>query len=276
MQNIKIKAPAKINVGLNIVNKRDDGFHNLETVFYHIDDLYDELTFEKSNKLELFFVEKNQILENDNIIIKAVKLLEQKTGKILNIKITLKKNIPIGAGLGGGSSDGAATLKAINKLYSLNLTFEELKTLALELGSDVPLFLYDYPTIGKSRGELLEKTKLKIDLPILLVNPGIHISTKDAFSTIVPKQNIFDNSEIQNCEIDEWGGNVVNDFEKSVFELHPEIKNIKAKLTENGAQFSLMSGTGSTVYGIFESISKAKSVAELFPKSYFVFIGNKI
>lgn len=275
MQKIEINAPAKINIGLNIVKKRDDGFHNLETIFYQINDLFDELVLEQSDKLELILIDENDNLRNDNIIIRAVKLLEQKTEKKLTPKISLKKNIPIGAGLGGGSSDGAATLKAINELYNLNVNFEELAILALELGSDVPLFLYDYPTIGKSRGELLTQTPLKIDLPILLVNPGIHISTREAFLNITPKQNLFKYSEIQNYEMSNWNGKVVNDFEASVFELYPEIEKIKNKLYENGSIFSLMSGTGSTVYGIFESYLKAKSVAELFPKSYFTFIGNQ-
>jgi 4-diphosphocytidyl-2-C-methyl-D-erythritol kinase len=275
LQKIEVKAPAKINIGLNIVKKRNDGFHNLETIFYQINDLFDELVFEKSDKLELILIDKNDNLINDNIIIRAVKLLEQKFEKNLTPKITFKKNIPIGAGLGGGSSDGAATLKAINELYNLNVTFEELAILALELGSDVPLFLYDYPTIGKSRGELLAQTPLKIDLPILLVNPRIHISTKEAFSNITPKQSLFKYSEILNYEMNKLEGKVVNDFEASVFKLYPEIEKIKNKLNENGSIFSLMSGTGSTVYGIFESYTKAKSVAESFPKSYFTFIGNQ-
>jgi len=274
LEKIDIHAPAKINVGLNIVQKRDDGYHNLETIFYQISDLFDLLTFEMSDKFELVLPKENQDLAYNNIIIKAVKLLELKVDKSLKVKIMLKKNIPIGAGLGGGSSDGATTLKAMNELFDLNLTHDELKNLALELGSDVPLFLYDYPTIGKSRGEDLEKLEFEIDKPILLVNPGIHISTKDAFSNIIPKPNIFDYSEIKQFQMSEWNGKVVNDFEKSVFKLYPEIAEVKETLNKNGALFSLMSGTGSTVYGIFESFEKANTVAELFPKSYFTFIGN--
>ncbi|MCF6271035.1 MAG: 4-(cytidine 5'-diphospho)-2-C-methyl-D-erythritol kinase [Melioribacteraceae bacterium] len=274
MEIIEVKAPAKTNIGLNIVSKREDGFHNLETVFYQIHDLYDVIVFEKSDKLELILLDDIQELGKNNIIINAVKLLEKKVKKDLFCKITLKKNIPIGAGLGGGSSDGASTLKAVNKLFELGLRDEELKTLALKLGSDVPLFLYDYPTIGKSRGEDLAKLDLKIRYPILLVNPGIHISTKDAFSNITPRANIINYSDIQKYEIDKWNGKVINDFENNVFELYPEIAEIKNTLVKNGALFSLMSGTGSTVYGIFESLQKAEFVAELFPKTYFTFVGN--
>jgi len=275
LDKFESKAPAKINVGLNIISKRNDGFHNLETIFYQIHDLFDDLTFEKSDRLELILSVDNQDLVRNNIIIKAVKFLEEKTYTKLTPKITLKKNIPIGAGLGGGSSDAASTLKAINELYTLNLTLDELKSIALKLGSDVPLFLYNYPTIGKSLGELLEKIDFKIDYPILLVNPQIHISTREAFSMIVPKQNSFNYANLQNEKITDWNKIVKNDFEKSVFNLYPEIREIKNRLIKIGALFSLMSGSGSTVYGIFESIEKAKSVIKLFPNSYFFFIGNK-
>ncbi len=274
MKKIKAKAPAKINVGLNIVEKRSDGFHNLETIFYQIHDLFDELTFEKSNKCSLILEDKFQDLAEDNIILKAIKLLEIKVEKSLNVIVTLKKNIPIGAGLGGGSSDGASTLIALNKLFELNISNEELKILALELGSDVPLFLNEYPTIGKSRGDNLEKLDLKIEKPILLINPGIHISTQEAFLNIVPKSNTFNYTNIKSIKISEWNGKVINDFEESVFKLHPKIGDIKTTLNQNGSLFSLMSGTGSTVYGIFESLSKAKSIAKLFPNNYFAFIGN--
>jgi 4-diphosphocytidyl-2-C-methyl-D-erythritol kinase len=274
LENIKVKAVAKINIGLNIVSKREDGFHNLETIFYQIHDLYDLLTFEKSNKYSLI-VDGNSELEKSNIITEAVELLEKKCNKNINVKITLKKNIPIGAGLGGGSSDGASTLKAINELYQLNLSLSELKILALELGSDVPLFLYNYPTIGKGRGENLTKIELNIEHPILLVNPGIHISTKEAFTSITPKVNKFDYSELQKHPITKWKNMATNDFENGVFKLHPEIAEIKKVLAENGSLFSLMSGTGSTVYGIFDSVENAKLTANVFPKTYFTFIGNQ-
>ncbi len=271
---ITIHAPAKINIGLNIVAKRNDGYHNLETIFYQIHDLFDILIFEKADKLELILEDKNLELVNNNIIIKAIKLLELKTKQSLNVKIKLNKNIPIGAGLGGGSSDGASTLMAMNKLFNLNLSFEELKDIALELGSDVPLFLHNFPTIGESRGEHLVELNLKINNPILLINPGIHISTKEVFSNIIPKPNNFNYSNISNLKVSEWGDVLINDFEKNVFKLYHEIKEVKRTLLENGALFSLMSGTGSTVYGIFETLEKAKSVANLFPKSYFTFVGN--
>ncbi len=216
---------------------------------------------------------RNDLVEN-NIVIKAIQLLEKKTGLQLKTKITLKKNIPIGAGLGGGSSDAAATLLATNQLFDLNFSISELMNFALELGSDVPLFFHNYPTIGKSRGELLEKIQLEIDFPILLVNPGIHISTKEAFSNITPKPSSFDYSDILKLNINDWRQQLNNDFENGVFQLYPEIAKIKNTLNKNGAIFSLMSGTGSTVYGIFESIEEIKQAIDILPKSYFTFIGN--
>ncbi len=273
MNTLEVKAPAKINIGLNIVSKRDDGFHNLETIFYQINDLFDVLSLEKSDKLELTV--DNKEIDGENIIVTAIKLLEKKCHTRINVEINLTKNIPIGAGLGGGSSDGASTLLAINELFNLKLRNNELKTLALQLGSDVPLFLENYPTIGKSRGENLEKISLKINKPILLVNPGIHISTKNAFANITPKKNSFDYSGISTMKISHWKDVIQNDFETGIFPAYPEIKNIKETMLNNGAIFSLMSGTGSTVYGIFDNLEMAEKVNSLFPKSYFTFIGNR-
>ena len=264
-----IKAHAKINIGLNIVSKRDDDFHNLETIFYPIYDLYDELIFEDSNEFQ--FVDDNNF---DNIIVKTVNLLERETKRNISVKITLKKNIPIGAGLGGGSSDAAVVLKILNDLYELNLSEIKMKEIALELGSDVPFFLKGKPAIGKSRGEDLSLLDLNIEYPILLVNPGINISTKEAFSQIIPSPPEFDYNNIVNIPIDEFHKFIVNDFEKSIFQKHSEIENIKKSLYSGGALFSSMSGTGSAVYGIFKNINEAKNISKQFPNNYFIFISN--
>ncbi len=264
-----VKAPAKINIGLNIVSKRNDGFHNLETLFYPLHDLYDELIFEESNNFEF-----NSDLSFDNIIVKTVHLLETYTKRKINIKITLNKNIPIGAGLGGGSSDAAAVLTTINEIYNLGLTEQELKKLALEIGSDVPFFIKGKPAIGKSRGEQLTIINFQIDNLILLVNPGIHISTKEAFSGIVPKPSKFDYNNINNIPLKKYRENIINDFEKSIFMKHPEIEKIKNALYSSGAIFALMSGSGSTLYGIFDKIEDVRMAIELFPKSYFTFVSN--
>ncbi len=269
MQKTTIKAHAKINIGLSIVSKRNDGFHNLETIFYPIYDLYDELIFEKSNKFQF-----NSDYSFDNIIVKVVNLLEKHTNRNIAVKITLKKNIPIGAGLGGGSSDAAAVLKTINNICELNLDQTRMKDIALELGSDVPFFLKGKPAIGKSRGEYLTLIDLNINHPILLVNPGIHISTKEAFSQIIPSSSKFEYDSISNIHIVEYPNFIINDFESSIFQMYPEIKNIKETLYSGGASFASMSGTGSTVYGIFKNITDAKNISKHFPNNYFIFISN--
>ncbi len=261
MNQIKLKAPAKINLGLNIVSKRDDGFHNLETFFYPINSLFDELTFTKSDSFS--FSSDNELLqkEKNNLVISAHNLLEEFTKKKLNVKIYLDKNIPIGAGLGGGSSDAATTLVGLNKLFNLNISIEDLSDIALTLGSDVPFFIKAQAAVGKSRGEILDYSKLLIDKPILIVNPGIHISTKEAFENIVVQESKFDYNyflESPKIDFDFLKNNLTNNFEYFVFEKYPIIKNIKKNMYEAGALFSLMSGTGSTVYGIFNSKLEAQ------------------
>lgn len=271
MNKLIVKAPAKINIGLNIVAKRKDGFHDLETIFYPIYDLYDEIKFENSDS----FIFQNDY-EFENIIVKAVRLLERHTGCKIKIKISLEKNIPIGAGLGGGSSDAAAVLGTLNKILKLNLRYEELSNIALEIGSDVPYFLVNKPSVGKSRGEDLTPIDLSIDSYILLVNPGIHISTKEAFSNITPMPNEFDYHSITKINLKNYNKYILNDFEQSIFHKHPHIRKIKDDLYSSGALFSSMSGTGSTVYGIFQTKMEAENALKSFPENYFTFISHPI
>jgi 4-diphosphocytidyl-2-C-methyl-D-erythritol kinase len=279
MKYIEIKAPAKINIGLNIVKKRDDGFHNLETFFYPINDLFDELTFERSDKFSFEMKEtsiKYQDKLQSNLVVKAKNILEEKTGKKLTAKITLKKNIPIGAGLGGGSSDAASTLICLNEMFNLKIKNEQMIEIALKLGSDVPFFLKAKPAVGKSRGEILSIKEFSVPYYILLVNPGIHVSTKEAFASINPvKSNInYDDTFKDFNSFWLHHNNVRNDFENYVFSKHPEIKQIKELLNENGSLFSLMSGSGSTVYGFFESFEQALHTKQLFPVNYTSFISR--
>ncbi len=277
MNKLTLNAPSKINIGLNILNKRDDGFHNLITFFYPIYDLCDTLIFEKSNH---FIFDSNNIdliKDHSNLIQRAHTSIENYCKKKINVKVFLDKKIPIGAGLGGGSSDAASTLLGLNEMFMLNIKEEKLLDLALELGSDVPFFIKSKPSIGSSRGEILQLSNNYIEKPIVIINPGIHISTKEAFTNITPKATSFNyNSFITNENINYslLNNNLSNDFEKYVFSTYPEIKLIKTKLYENGALFSLMSGTGSTVYGIFDDLEKAKYAFDLFPSNYFKFISH--
>ncbi len=188
MKKIELNSPAKINIGLNIVRKRKDGYHDLETIFYPLL-LSDIMSFEMSysTKLDTNSSEINNL--DSNLVIDTIKLMENELKRELRVNVYLQKNIPIGAGLGGGSSNAATTLKAINLLYNLNLDYKALSSFALQLGSDVPYFLTPVPSYASSRGELLTRIQLSLGYPILLVNPGIHISTKWAFEKILPDKN---------------------------------------------------------------------------------------
>ncbi len=279
MDQIKVKSPAKINIGLNIIKKREDGFHDLETIFYPLN-LYDEITFTKSDKFS--FTSNDELLNKEptNLIIKAKEELERVIGKTLNVKIELKKNVPIGAGLGGGSSNAAVTLKTLNLFPEPALTAgrpELLSVVALKLGSDVPYFLNPVPAFAESRGEKISPVNLKIDKPILIVNPGIHISTKWAFGLIRPHQpkvSLKSLNSYKEISINDLKKIAVNDFEEVVFTANPEIKNIKEVMMKSGALISMMTGTGSTVFGIFENKKAAEDAALKFPDQYFKFMNS--
>jgi len=277
MDKLSLNAPAKINIGLNIVSKRDDGFHNLETFFYPIYDLFDTLTFERNDNFIFDSNNTDLCKDHNNLVIKAHSLIEQYISKNLPLRVTLHKNIPIGAGMGGGSSDAAATLLGLNEFFKLSIPPDVMKTLALDLGSDVPFFILSKPSVGLCRGEILHQSNLHIDKPILIVNPGIHISTKEAFSAINPRVPDFNyNYFVDTKEID-YGfisQSVTNDFENSIFSEYEEIKEIKNIMLSSGSVFSLMSGTGSTVYGIFENMESAENAASKMPADYFKFISK--
>ncbi|MEW6508425.1 MAG: 4-(cytidine 5'-diphospho)-2-C-methyl-D-erythritol kinase [Bacteroidota bacterium] len=277
MRYIEIKAPAKINIGLNIINKRQDGYHNLYTFFYPINDLYDTLKFTLGDKFEFYCTDNSIPNDDNNLVVKAKQMLEEQIKKKLNVKIELEKTIPSQAGLGGGSSDAAATLISLNELFMLNLKEDQLIKIALSLGSDVPFFIKAKPAIGKSRGEVLEHIDLEINEYIVLLNPGIKISTREAFSYIKPVPKLVDyknfiiNNKIDYGKIKEIA---VNDFEEFAFRRYPEIANIKKELYEQGALYASMSGSGSTVFGIFASEDNARKSILNFPKNYFRWICN--
>jgi 4-diphosphocytidyl-2-C-methyl-D-erythritol kinase len=276
MNQVTIKSPAKINFGLNIVEKRKDNFHNLETVFYPLS-LCDEIIFSKSDKFE--FSTNNEVLnkEHDNLIIKAVQLLSEHFQQDFNVKIELLKNIPLGAGLGGGSSNAAAALTAIPKLFNLKIKPGLLQDFALRLGSDVPFFLNPVPTFASSRGEVLSPVNFKIPFPLLIINPGIHISTRWAFENIVPAKPEHSLRELILTEPD-FGmlqKYVVNDFETVLFQKFPEIGELKSDLYFKGALFALMSGSGSSVYAIFPDLEKAARVEKIYRQKYFTYIDYK-
>lgn len=277
MKYLEIKAPAKINIGLNILNKRSDGFHNLYTLFYPLNDLFDRLTFTLNDEFILNCNDNRIPNDNNNLVVKTKLLLEEVFKRKLNVRIELFKSIPSQAGLGGGSSDAAATLISLNEMFELGLDYNQLIELALVLGSDVPFFVKAKPAIGRSRGENLEYVDIEIADFIVVINPSINISTKEAFANIQPTDTYIDiKSCISGNKLDYQflKANIRNDFEKFVFSRYPEIKEIKSKLYEMGAGFAMMSGSGSTVYGIFQSEIEALRVIDLFPRNYFCWISN--
>lgn len=274
MKLIEIKAPAKINIGLDVLSKREDGYHNLNTLFYPIPDLFDTLLIERSEKFEFICDSSFVPTDESNLVVKAVRLLERHSSKLIKALIELKKNIPSQAGLGGGSSDAAATLISLNEMFQLDIKYERMLELALELGSDVPFFIKAKPAIGTLRGEKLQYVDIDIAEPILIINPHINVSTKEAFSNIATNNTTTNFGSLISEEKLDYSlarALIKNDFEPHVFRLHPEIREIKKTLYECGALFALMSGTGSTVYGIFPNQGLAEKTKDKFPKSYFCF-----
>lgn len=277
MEELNIKSPSKINIGLNVVSKRDDGYHNLQTIFYPLN-LYDEIKIKKSDRFKFNSNDKNLETDNNNLIIRAHKLVEQTIGTKLACEIILNKNIPIGAGLGGGSSNAASVIKGLNELFNLNLNQTEMKELGLLLGSDVPLFFEKLPAYAESRGEILIPVTIEFKGYLLVINPGIHISTKWAFSKITPRKpsmslkDLIYDSKINFDNLMRYSS---NDFEEIVFKEFPAISEIKARLTQFGANLALMTGTGSTVFGFFDDEESAFQ-AELFFKcqNYFTYLQN--
>ena len=242
---------AKINLGLNIESKRSDGYHNISSVFYPIYDCFDILEIVSSNSF-LFTSSGIPIPGSNNLCIKAYDLLKLKFN-IPAVHIHLHKKIPIGAGLGGGSSDGAFVLKGLNDLFKLNISNEILKDLALELGADCPFFIENEPKYITGIGDLMENVKLDLSMyEIRLVDSKIHINTKNSYSNIVPKSQKLKLSELIRRPIRFWKDLITNDFEQIVFKNHPKLSKVKENLYAKGAVFSSMTGTGSTIYGFFK------------------------
>jgi 4-diphosphocytidyl-2-C-methyl-D-erythritol kinase len=245
---------AKINLGLRITGKRPDGYHNIETIFYPVG-LSDALEFvllpgKSEDEIVVTGLEIKTRPEN-NLVIKAIKAL-RKIYSIPVLKIHLHKAIPSGAGLGGGSSDAACLLKAINKYLRLDLNIRELKTIALDIGSDCPFFIEPVPSVATGRGELLKPVMTLLEgFFIILVNPGISISTKDAYNNTQISSSGKNLEQLALLHPSKWRKLIVNDFEDYAFKLYPRIGEIKRSLYRSGAVYSSMTGSGSTVYGIF-------------------------
>jgi 4-diphosphocytidyl-2-C-methyl-D-erythritol kinase len=259
----------KINLGLHIVRKRVDGFHDLETIFYPIP-LCDALEIIEATGDETTIQSSGVTIDNNsgnNICVKAYNILK-KDFHLPAVSICLHKIIPVGAGLGGGSSDGAFTLLLLNKKFNLGLSETVLLHYALQLGSDCPFFIKNAPCFATQRGEIL--TPVTLDLlayKIVLINPGIQVNTGWAFSKITPQKNRASVSEIIQQPVNEWKNKLGNDFEEIIFNDYPSISEIKNMLYQNGAVYASMSGSGSSIYGIFE---KTMTPEFAFKEDYFI------
>ncbi|MEO7309072.1 MAG: 4-(cytidine 5'-diphospho)-2-C-methyl-D-erythritol kinase [Chitinophagaceae bacterium] len=266
----------KINLGLHITRRRDDGFHDLETVFYPIYKLHDVLeimqigaTTRQHNQASdpIAFTVSGLRVEGpseSNLCLKAYQLLRADFPHLPAIQMHLHKTIPMGAGLGGGSADGAFALNLLNEKFHLGLTRRQLIEYALRLGSDCPFFIVNNPCFAWSRGEMLEELGLDLSgYAIVIINPGVHVNTGWAFRQIIPHQPAIELKELILEPIYTWRDRLVNDFEQAVTHAHPVIGSIKNAMYQSGAVYAAMSGSGSTVYGIFET-DKMPAV-KLFP-----------
>lgn len=260
---------AKINIGLNVVSKREDGYHNLETIFYPVK-LADVLEFTDSNEMQFSTsgIEIDGKPEN-NLILRAYQLLK-KEFNIPQIQIHLHKIIPFSAGLGGGSSDAAFTLKMLNEYFDLKIPSTKLKYYATQIGADCPFFIENKPTFATGIGNQFQPVNLDLsEYKILIAKPNISVSTPDAFQDVTPSKPKFNLKDIENLPIEDWKDFINNDFEKSVFEKYPEIENLKQSLYKMGALFASMSGSGSAVFGIFRHLPI--DAANLIPKGIFTY-----
>lgn len=243
----------KINLGLNIVRKRPDGYHDLETVFYPTDFYTDSLTLEKTDReFEFVCVSAQDVGSDDeNLCVKAFRLLQRDFG-IKGVRLRLDKHIPTGAGLGGGSADAAFTLKMLNQHFSLNLSEKELLGYAAQLGSDVPFFILNRPAYATGRGEILTPIVLDLsDYEIRIVKPDISVSTREAYAGVTPKEPALRVCDIIHTPVTQWRDLLHNNFEDSIFVKHPELEEIKRSFYENGATYASMTGSGTAVYGLF-------------------------
>lgn len=249
---------AKINLGLNIVEKRPDGYHNLETIFYPIN-LQDalEVTRRENNDKEYTLHISGSPLEGepeDNLVVKAYKLLKKDYPGLLPVDIHMYKHIPAGAGLGGGSSDAACMIKLLNDKFSLGLSTERMEEYAVKLGADCAFFIRNKPVFATGIGNLFEPVELSLKgYHIILIKPDIFVSTRDAFAEIKPVRPAVSLKEIVKQPMKTWKNSMKNDFEDSVFKKFPEIAAIKDELYDLGAVYAAMSGSGSSVYGIFKA-----------------------
>ena len=259
----------KINIGLRVVRKREDGYHDLETIFYPIYGLHDELEVEAitNNTTQHYttlhdsiqFLQEGLAVDcpaEDNLIIKCYQRMRAKYPQIGDVRIRFKKNVPFGAGLGGGSSDAAHMAIALNEIFALGLTREQLAEEVRPLGADCPFFIYNTPCYAEGIGDKLTPISLDLSgLRLIMIKPNCGVSTREAYSGIIRHPEVegqIKQALNEGLSLEVMHSLLINDFEKTVFPLHPEIAEIKQRLLDAGAVYAAMSGSGSTVFGLFQ------------------------
>ena len=269
MFDLSLPSYAKINLGLTLLKKREDGYHDIATAFQQID-LHDILSFRKtSSRISITSNRPDIPLDNKNLACRAFQLFQKNQGIQEGIEIHIEKTIPVGGGLGGGSSNAAVTLLAVNQLWKTNLTQKKLETLAGEIGSDVPFFIRGGSALGKGRGEQLVEIHLPNNYWIVLICPDIEISTSWAYQhskiTLTKNKKIAKfNSLFKNWAPHALRDSLKNDLEGMVFQGHPILKEMKEQLYQRGAFYASMSGSGSTIYGLFSDKKQAESASQFF------------
>ena len=278
---MEIKSTSKINIGLHVHDKRSDGFHNISTLFQEIN-LCDTIKIIEDKNFSCT-TNCSTIIEKDNFGTKAFNIMKTQYSDIPNVRISITKTIPTNAGLGGGSSNGTAVLMGLNHLFKLNLSKQKLSEMASKVSSDSAFFVSGGLQFGTQRGEKLDVIQnIKIPKHILLVHPGIKISTKEAFSHLknhLLNENMDINLSQLLKELNNYTFNsrlFKNDFEMYVFETHPEIGAIKLKILDFGAKYASLSGTGSTVFGIFSSKKDLLKAQSFFSPQYSTYYVNPI
>jgi 4-diphosphocytidyl-2-C-methyl-D-erythritol kinase len=267
-----LRAYAKINLGLLVLEKRPDGYHTLETVFHRID-LCDELEFSSSPDLGISTTGHETPSDERNICYRAALLLRQHLKVSEGVEIFLKKHVPVGAGLGGGSADAATVLRELPKFWNRIVPESDLRALAVRLGSDVPYFMGSGSALARGRGEILEYFHLDIPFTILVCHPNIHLSTAWAYHHVRPKKRA---SDLKTLLLEGMKSphalmnSLVNDFESVVFAAYPVVKHVKETMLGGGAQFALMSGSGSSVFGLFTNAQTAAEVAHQLENRGFI------
>lgn len=263
-----LEACCKINIGLDVLRRRPDGYHDLETIMVPVRGLYDIVEVERNDNDTTHFTGKGIVIDcadEDNICLKAYRLMREKFG-IGGVNITLDKRVPFGAGLGGGSSDGTAVIMALNDIFSLNLSEQQLIDLAAELGSDTPFFVRCSPQLCEGRGEIMRPIDIDLEgLWIAIVKPDVSISTREAYAGIRPEIPTTPLSQRITAPRRHWQECIKNDFERSIFAAHPDLATIKESLIAAGAVYAAMSGSGSAIFGLFESEASAEAMRSITP-----------